>query len=202
VTYRWDQLVFANLPPVATFLHAGARDGFEAVCFRQPLPTGDGYLLEGGTTAIEDSIPWSVQYRIEVDRVWRTMRAEAIGVSPLGHHTLHVECRDGRWVIDGSERPDLDGCVDIDFESSVVTNTLAVHRLDPSPTALQDVPAAFVRADDLRVERVEQSYLCTSRTEDVMTFDYTSSTFDFACQLVFDGSGIVTDYPGIGRRHS
>ena len=35
-----------------------------------------------------------------------------------------------------------------------------------------------------------------------MAFDYTSSTFDFACQLVFDGSGIVTDYPGIGRRHS
>lgn len=193
--------MFANLPSFATFRHTGVRDGFEAVCFRRPQATGDGYLLEGGTTAIEDGTPWSVQYRIEVDEHWRTTRAEATGVSPLGHHALRVECPDGRWRVNGSERPDLDGCVDIDFESSVVTNTLAVHRLDLSASKPQDAPAAFVRADDLRVERVEQSYACTDRTEGRVTFDYTSSTFDFACELVFDDAGLVREYPGIGRRH-
>ena len=194
--------MFANLPSFATFRHAGVRDGFEAVCFRRPQATGAGYLLEGGTTAIEDGTPWSVHYRIEVDEHWRTTRAEAVGISPLGHHALHVECDDGRWRINGSERPDLDGCIDIDFESSVVTNTLAVHRLDLSSTKPQEVPAAFVRAEDLRVERVEQTYVCTERTKGQITFDYSSRTFDFACELVFDDSGIVRDYPGIGRRHS
>jgi hypothetical protein len=193
--------MFANLPSFATFVHAGARDGFEAVCFRAPQATGDGYLLEGGTTAIEDGVPWSVHYRIEVDEQWRTTRVAAAGISPLGHHALVAERRDGRWRVNGAERPDLDYCTDIDFETSVVTNTLAVHRLDLAATEPQDVPAAFVRADDLRVERVDQSYRCIGHTDAGVTFDYTSSTFDFACTLELDASGVVIDYPGIGRRH-
>ena len=189
------------MPPFATFQHAGAREGFEVVCFRDSQASGGGFLLEGGTSAVEDGVPWSVQYRIETDERWQTTRAEAVGISTLGHHTLLAECRDGRWLVNGTPRPDLDGCVDIDFESSVVTNTLAIHRLDLSATTPQDVPAAFVRADDLRVERVEQTYLCTDRADDRITFDYVSSTFDFSCRLVFDRSGVVIDYPGIGRRH-
>jgi hypothetical protein len=193
--------MFANLPSFATFQHTGVREGFEAVFFRRPRATGDGYLLEGGTTAVEDGSPWSVHYRIAVDEHWRTTLVDATGISPLGHHALHAACDGGRWRINDTERPDLDGCVDIDFESSVVTNTLAIHRLDLSATTPQDVPAAFVRADDLRVERVQQSYACTGRSEGRVTFDYTSSTFSFACQLVFDGSGLVEEYPGIGSRH-
>ncbi len=194
--------MLADLPSFATFQHVGARDGFEAVSFRHPQAIPDTYLLEGGTAALEDGVPWAVQYRIEVDEAWETRRVEAVGISSLGHHTLHAECRDGRWRVNGTERPDLDGCVDIDFETSAVTNTLAVHRLDLSAVTPQDVPAAFVRADDLRVERVEQSYLCTDRSEDRIVFDYSSRTFDFACELVFDASGVVIDYPGIGRRHA
>jgi hypothetical protein len=193
--------VFANLPPYATFLHADVRDGFEAVCFRAPQATGDGFLLEGGTAGVEDGVPWSVQYRIGVDQQWGTTAVEAVGISPSGHHTLGAVRRDGRWTVNGTERPDLDGCVDIDFESSLVTNTLAVHRIDLTATTPVQVPAAFVRADDLRVERMEQTYLCTSRTEDRVVFDYTSTTFDVAFELVFDGSGLVIDYPGIGARH-
>lgn len=194
-------MMLADLPSFATFQHAGARDGFESVFFRTRETSAHGYLLEGGTTAIEDGVPWSVQYRIAVDQHWRTNRVEAYGVSPTGHHSLLAHCRDGRWTINGTERPDLDGCVDVDFESSLVTNTLAVHRIDLDADIAQEAPAAFVRADDLRVERLEQTYHCTGRTEERLVFDYTSTTFDFAGQLVFDSSGIVTEYPGLGRRH-
>ena len=192
--------MLADLPAFATFTHAGVRDGFEAVCFRARQATGEGFLLEGGTAAVEDGVPWSVQYRIEVDPDWCTTRVEAVGVSPSGHHTLRAERSDGRWTINGSERPDLDGCVDIDFETSVVTNTLAVHRTGLT-TVPVEVPAAFVRAHDLSVERMEQTYQCTSRTGERIVFDYTSSTFDYAARLVFDASGVITEYPGIGRRH-
>ena len=95
--------MFADLPSSATYVHAGIRDGFEVVFFRA---SGRGLVLEGGTSAVEDGIPWSVQYRIEVDQAWHTTRVES--------------------------------------------------------------------ADGLRVERLEQTYLCTERTQ----------------------------YPGIGRRHS
>jgi hypothetical protein len=192
--------MFADLPSFATFRHAGVRDGFEVVCLRAPRSPGDGFLLEGGTAAVEDDVPWAVHYRIQVDPAWNTTVVEATGISPSGHHTLHAERRKGRWAINGTERRDLDECVDIDFETSLVTNTLAVHRIGLTASTVQ-VPAAFVRAEDLRVERTEQTYRCTERTEDRIDFDYTSTTFDVACRLVFDSSGLVTDYPGIGRRH-
>jgi len=194
--------MLANLPSSAVFQHSGARDGFEAVCFRQPQPTADGYLIEGGTSAVEDAVPWSVQYRIAVDDQWRTTRVAAVGISTAGHHTLDAERTDGRWTVNGAERPELDGCMDIDFETSVVTNTLAIHRLPLAEPGPHDVPAAFVRADDLRVERVEQTYRCTDRAADRIVFDYASSTFDFSCELVVDAAGIVIDYPGIGHRFS
>ena len=208
--------MFEALPPFATFTHTGARDGFEAVCFRAgsaaqlhsgPAPgrageeQGRPYLLEGGTAALEDDVPWSVRYRVAVDPLWRTTYVESTGDSPSGHHAMVAEVRDGRWWVDGVERADLDGCVDIDFESSLVTNTLAVHRLDLESRTPVDVPAAFVRADDLRVERLEQSYLFVGRDGARMLFDYTSTTFDVACRLVLDSAGVVVDYPGLGHRH-
>jgi hypothetical protein len=195
--------MFAPLPSFATFIHADVRDGYEAVCFRDPHDRArnpDGFVLEGGTAAIEGRTPWSVQYRVAVDEQWRTTRVEASSISPSGFRTLAVEVRDGRWWVNGVERPDLVGCTDIDFEASVVTNTLAVHRIDLSSSSPVQAPAAFVRFDDLRVERVEQSYLCTERSDGRIVFDYTSTTFDFSCQLIFDASGLVMEYPGIGRR--
>src|SRR5690242_1791978 len=131
--------MFEPLPGSALFLHAEVRDGFESVCFR---PSGERFRLEGGTAAVEDGVPWSVQYRVAVDDAWRTTYVEATGISPSGHHTMTAETRDGRWWVDGELRPDLDGCVDIDFESSLVTNTLAVHRIDLTPGTSVEVAAA------------------------------------------------------------
>lgn len=193
--------MLAQPPPFATFVHAGGRDGFEAVWFRRATTTADGYVLDGGTTAFEDDDPWSVHYRVEVDDRWQTTRVEATGVSASGRYTLRAERRDGRWRVNDADRPDLDGCVDIDVEASLVTNTLAIHRIDLDAATPQDAPAAFVRADDLRVERLEQTYRCTDRSGERIVFDYTSATFDVACDLVVDTSGIVVDYPGLGRRH-
>lgn len=192
-----------GLPSHATYLHAGVRTGYEAVAFRAPDATSSpdhALLIDGGTTAIEDGIWWSVLYRIAVDAAWRTTRVEVRGTSPTGHRHLTAEVDGGRWWVNGTEREDLDGCVDIDLESSLVTNTLAVHRLDLTSRTAVEVPAAFVRAHDLTLERIEQRYACIQHTTNQILFDYTSTTFGFACRLAFDRSGLVTTYPNIGRR--
>jgi hypothetical protein len=31
-------------------------------------------------------------------------------------------------------------------------------------------------------------------------YDYTAPAFDFACRLVYDGSGLILEYPGIAVR--
>jgi uncharacterized protein len=53
-----------------------------------------------------------------------------------------------------------------------------------------------VRAVDLTVERLEQTYV---RLPD-QGYDYVAPVFDFACRLVYDESGLVLDYPGIAVR--
>jgi hypothetical protein len=79
-------------------------------------------------------------------------------------------------------------------------NTLPVHRLPFAPGTTLDVPAAFVRADDLTVIRLEQRYTLTSSDEQRHVFHYESATFDFECELTFDATGLVLDYPGIATR--
>lgn len=194
--------MLASLPAFATFFHEGVRDGFEFVRFSRPEPAVDGLVVQGGVTATEAGDAWSLQYRIVVNAGWETTQVEAHSLtSSSDHSSLLAERRDGHWTVNGNERPDLDGCVDVDFEASVATNTLAVRRLDLDTPALQQVPAAFVRSGDLSVERIEQAYACTAHTRDRVRFDYVSTTFGLRCRLDFDAAGVLVTYPDLGRRH-
>ena len=62
------------------------------------------------------------------------------------------------------------------------------------------VPAAYVRAAGLAVERLEQTYARTPGQAARQCFDYSAPAFDFSCRLVYDESGLVADYPGIAVR--
>jgi hypothetical protein len=186
-----------DLPRLAAWRHTDVRTGYE-VLFTEAGPTG--YRLRGSTTAVEAGVAWSVGYRIELDRAWRTRRVQADASTADGERSVTLRAVNTRWTVDGRSRPDLDGCVDVDFESSSVTNTIPVHRLPFSTGIPVAAPAAFVRAADLRVHRVEQLYTLRTRTPDGSTFDYESATFAFACELRYDAAGLILDYPGIAVR--
>jgi hypothetical protein len=58
-----------------------------------------------------------------------------------------------------------------------------------------------VRALDLTVERLEQTYRRLADDErGRQRFHYTSPRFGFECVLAYDESGLVLDYPGIAVR--
>lgn len=185
-------------PAGASWTHTGARTGFE-VAFFEDLDAG--HRLSGHTTAHESSALWSVGYDVVVDRLWRTVAVRASNLTAAGEGKLTLtRDSEGRWTANGEQRPDLDGCGDVDFESSAVTNTLPLHRLDFIGGVGVDVPAAFVRADDLRVERLEQRYTLIEADREQILFRYESSTFEFACDLRYDRSGLIVEYPGIAIR--
>jgi hypothetical protein len=186
-----------DLPRLASWQHTDVRAGYE-VLFSDA--GGAGFRLRGATTAVEAGAGWSVAYRVDLDRRWNTKRVEAITTTVTGERRVSLSRANGRWRVDGRDRPDLDGCIDVDFESSSVTNTIPVHRVRFAPGEPVSVPAAFVRAGDLRVHRMEQRYTLTGATAEDLTFDYESTTFDFACQLRFDVAGLILDYPGIAVR--
>ena len=189
---------FGPLPPAAAWRHREARDGFEVVF----LETGEtGHRLRGCTSAVEDGEPWVVRYEIALDGAWRTTTALVAGQSPRVEHEVRLECDgSGRWRVDGVAAPHLDGCLDVDLESSSCTNTLPIHRLRLAVGQGADAPAAYVRALDLDVERLEQRY---ARVEDDgarQRFDYAAPVFAYEGRLVYDADGLVVDYPGIAVR--
>ena len=65
---------------------------------------------------------------------------------------------------------------------------------------MADAPAAYVRALDLSVERLEQRYVRLADGERGQRYHYTSPAFGFECELAYDESGLVLDYPGIAVR--
>ncbi len=187
-----------GLPPFACWRHCGAAEGFEVVFFQ----TREGGLrIEGQTAALEAGEPYTVRYAIELDERWCTRSAEVSGRSRAGAHTVSVETDDrGGWLVDGREAPQLKGCRDVDLESSSLTNAFPVNRLRLEPGEEADAPAAYVRALDLGVERLEQRYVRIDDGSRRERYDYTSPAFDFRCELVYDESGLVLDYPGIAVR--
>jgi hypothetical protein len=185
-------------PAGASWNHVGARAGFEVAFFHE---VSAGHRLAGHTTALESSALWSVGYDVTVDHSWRTVTVHASNLTAVGEQRLTL-VRDavGSWAVNGESRPEFAGCFDVDFESSAATNTLPLHRHEFVEGVSVDVPAVFVRADDLRVERLEQRYTLIEAVPERLLFHYESPTFEFACDLRYDRAGLVVEYPGIATR--
>jgi hypothetical protein len=189
---------FSPFPRFAAWRHQDAREGFEVVFLHE---AGDEYRFEGQTTAVEAGEAWSVGYALEVDRDWKTRRAQVTGQSATGRRELTLESDGhGHWSLDGDPCPRLEGCLDVDLEFSSFTNAAPVHRLGLEIGQRAEAPAAYVRALRLSVERLDQSYVRLEDDGPRQRFDYTAPRFDFRCLLVYDESGLVLDYPGIASR--
>ena len=193
-------MTFAPLPPAATWSHDEARSGFEVVYFSL---TEDGHHIAGWTTAVEDGHSWVVAYEIDVGSDWVTRSAKVTNRTIGGTRSTVLEADEyGRWRVNGLPAPHLDGCLDVDLESAAMTNTLPVHRMAQAVRERSPAPAAYVRAVDLSVERLEQTYERRPDEGGLQVYDYESPAFDFACRLTYDESGLVVTYPGIARRTS
>jgi uncharacterized protein len=180
----------SQLPRFAAWLHRDARSGFEVVFF-------DGHHLEGDTAAVEEGEAWAVAYKIALDHRWTTRSAHVTSRTASGRHEITVEADGaGHWRVNGHPAPHLDGCLDVDLESSALTNAFPVHRLDLEVGQAADAPAAYVRALDLRVERLEQRYVRLEHER----YHYSSPAFGVETELVYDEFGLVLDYPGIAVR--
>ena len=191
-------MAFTDPPAHVAWRHREAREGFEVVFLRRD---DGGYRIDGHTAAVEADEAWVVGYDIRLDSRWLTRSARVTSRTAAGARELVLEADGaGHWKLDGAPAPRLDGCLDVDLESSALTNAFPVHRLGLEVGRAADAPAAYVRALDLAVERLEQRYVRVEDEGRRRRYDYAAPAFGFACLLVYDESGLVLDYPGIAAR--
>lgn len=189
---------FAPVPATAAWRHEGARDGFEVAYF-QVLDRG--WRTQGWAAAVEDGVTSAVEYLIDLDEEGATRRARIGGRSDAGSRSALLEADGaGHWLVGGLPAPHLDGCLDVDLESSAMTNALPVRRTGLAPGAGADAPAAYVRAAGLAVERLEQTYRRAPDEDARHSYDYAAPAFGFSCRIAYDESGLVLNYPGIAVR--
>ena len=128
------------------------------------------------------------------------------GRSAAGSRTVVLEADgEGGWTVVGQPAPQLRGCLDLDLEASALTNAFPMHRLalavgDRTVTSAAYVRAVYVRAPNLTVDRLEQTYARSEDDGERHTYDYSAPDFDFACTLSYDRTGLVLTYPGLAVR--
>src|SRR5688500_12739680 len=176
-------MTFSAPPRFAAWRHLDAREGFEVVFLEFH---DDGYRVEGHTAAVEGGEAWAVEYSIAFDRHWLTRHARVLGHSAAGRRETTLDADGaGHWRVNGAAAPRLTGCLDVDLESSAFTNALPVHRLALSVGQEADAPAAWVRAADLSVERLEQRYKRTADDGGRQRYEYTAPSEAFESVLTY-----------------
>jgi len=98
----------------------------------------------------------------------------------------------GSWRMNGSVRPELAGCIDLDLNFSPSTNLLPIRRLNLPEGRSVRVTSAWLRFPGFTLEPLEQTYTRLNGS----TIRYESSGGAFVAELKVNPSGFVTSYPG------
>jgi uncharacterized protein len=156
----------------------------------------NGWFFRGTAVFHIDQRPCRLDYTIRCDQEWRTEDVALDGWvgSELVRHEIKVDAR-RHWYFDGAERPDLDGCFDIDLGFSPLTNTLPIRRLNLVVGASSPVRAAWVPVPGFDLRLLDQVYTRL----DVSRYRYESGGGRFVADLEVDEEGLVIEYPGFWR---
>jgi hypothetical protein len=159
---------------------------------------GAQWHLHGTAVFAWDGEPCRLDYRITCDAAWRTRTARVAGWA--GHRRVGVDvavdvAADGepRWRMNGAERPEVAGCLDVDLAFSPSTNLLPIRRLALPVGDDAPVRAAWLRFPELDLVPLDQRYARTGER----AWRYESRGGAFTAELSVDEQGFVTDYPGI-----
>ncbi len=168
--------------------------GWESICLQQ-LENG-GWEADAHFVGSHQGDAVAADYRLVLDASWVTLRAEANwGLGP-SRTTLVLDRVGTRWRVNGDQRPDLDGCIDVDFGWSPLTNTLPIRRIGLQDHRPHEIDVAWIREGTLEVGKSAQRYTRTGPA--AVLFESLRSGFTASLQV--DEDGLVQVYPGLFRR--
>jgi uncharacterized protein len=153
----------------------------------------DHWHLTGTAVFSHEERPCRLDYQVVCDSGWRTRSANVLGW--LGETIIDIELAvdaQGRWRLNGVERPEVRGCIDLDLNFSPSTNLIPIRRLNLTTGKAAEVTAAWLRFPSFQLEPLPQLY----RRVDSSTYRYESGGGQFVVDLQVNPAGFVTSYPG------
>jgi hypothetical protein len=135
-----------------------------------------------------------LDYQVMCDSQWQTKSGKVTGW--IGDQAVAIEVTVDHargWWLNGTQYPEVAGCIDLDLNFSPSTNLLPVRRLNLELGQESPVRAAWLRFPELTLEPLEQLY----RRVGAGTYHYESAGGSFVAELVVDAAGFVTRYPGL-----
>lgn len=151
---------------------------------------GGGWRLRGVAVLAHEGRPCRLEYDIGTDERWITKIARVTG--SVGPHAIDVrlEAAGGRWTLNGTHAPAVDGCLDVDLNFSPSTNLLPVRRLALAVGQSATVRAAWLRFPSFALEPLEQTY---ERTEE-RRYRYRSDGGAFTAEIEVRDDGLAVRY--------
>ncbi len=172
-----------------------AGDGLEHLTIEA---LGDGGVeLRSVIVGERGGIAYGARYRIRCDAGWR---AREFGIETTdGRGLAMTSTEPGRWRdANGTDRSELDGCLDVDLAATPATNTLPIRRLDlRAADGPVELSVLWVPFDTFEPFRDEQRY---AALENGRLYRFEAVDGGFAADLAVDGDGLVLDYPGLFAR--
>jgi uncharacterized protein len=158
-------------------------------------PTRGGISVHGHCIdAGED--PFVARHEWLLDENWQS-KSLHLAVTHQGQEkALQIErLGDTRWRVDGCDRPDLDGCQELDLSFTPICNGIALRRFGLPINGHADMTALYVPAPTLLVTPSRQRYLRTGER----TYRYidlgVSAGFEAALQV--DAELMIEHYEGL-----
>ncbi len=158
--------------------------------------TLEGWRLTGRLEVADANVRAELSYVIVCDRDWRTRGAIVTGSTEDSPIRLELDADgNGRWTLDHSPLPAIDGALDVDLGFTPATNLLPIRRLNLAVGQRAQVRTAWVRFPELRVEALEQGY----ERLDARVFQYDALVDGerFQARLDTDELGRVLVYEGL-----
>lgn len=165
-------------------------DGSSHEVLRLRFESG-GWTADGIVTGPE------IQYAIRLDEHWQIR--QFLLFRDLEDPDLWLGTDGGgRWgEVNGSHRPDLDGCSGLHLACTPFTNAMAINRLGPLHVGdTAEVKVAVIDPETLAISPTVHRY--TRLSESLWQFDWPEA--GYRAELEVDERGLVLDHPGQFQR--
>jgi hypothetical protein len=168
--------------------------GFEQVS----LELGRGLALTACGSLRHDDSDTRLNYRMSTNREGWISRVQIDVESPAKTRLAVHRLSDGRWLIDGAERPEFDQCSELDLQCGALTNAFAIRRLALEKGQCREMGVLFVRLPELSLEICPQSYSRLPDLDGRACYLYRSP--GYSAEITVDAQGFTEHYSGFLRR--